>query len=272
MICFSKTKGIDLKIFRRIAISFTLYSRIPMPRFEWKEDDMTTSLDFFPLVGVVIGTLICLINIGPLSVHINPYVRSLISVLIPILITGGFHLDGFMDTSDALNSYGDAEKKLEIIKDPHIGAFAVISLLKLLLTALASSAFILSQDNLSKETVITCALVFTVSRCISGLTSLFLMKARKNGMLAGETAHRKKSSVILLGLQLVVSAAAMLVLDPITAIPALAFFAGYTLYYKFKTKKEFGGVTGDTAGMYVSVSETGAIFTAAVMLLILRLL
>jgi len=261
-----------LKIFRKIAITFTLYSRIPMPRFEWKEDDMSSSLDFFPLVGAVIGALICLVNIGPLCTHINPFVRAIISVLIPILVTGGFHLDGFMDTADALNSYGEPAKKLEILKDPHIGAFSVISLVKLILTALASSAFILSFDSLSKESVIVIALIFVVSRCISGLTSLFFKKAKKSGMLSKETGNRKKSSVVLLCLQLVISAAAMLILDPITALPALAFFAGYTLYYKYKTKIEFGGVTGDTAGMLVSVSETGAVLATAVMYLILRLL
>ncbi len=272
MICLPKIKETDLKILRRIAISFTLYSRIPMPRFEWKEDDMATSLDFFPLVGLVIGALICGLNIGPLSEVISPYVRALLSVLVPILITGGFHLDGFMDSSDALNSYGEPEKKLEILKDPHIGAFSVISLVKLILIALASTAFILSGESLSWETVITCALVFTVSRCISGLTSLYFKMAKKSGMLSKEAGDRKKSSVVFLTLQLVIAAAAMLVLDPIAALPALAFFAGYTLYYRSKTKKEFGGVTGDTAGMYVSVSETGAIVCVVVVLLILRLL
>ena len=149
-----------------------------MPRFEWREDDMATSLDFFPLVGAVIGALICLLNIGPLT-RIDLYVRAILSVLLPILITGGFHLDGFMDTSDALNSYGEHEKKLEILKDPHIGAFSVISLVKLILIALASSIFILTSEELTKETVIACSLIFVVSRCISGLTSLFLKKAKK---------------------------------------------------------------------------------------------
>ena len=47
---------------------------------------------------------------------------------IPILITGGFHVDGFLDTCDALHSYQPRERKLEILKDSHIGAFAVIML------------------------------------------------------------------------------------------------------------------------------------------------
>ena len=43
-----------------------------------------------------------------------------------LLVTGGIHLDGFMDTTDARSSYGDREKKLAILKDSHVGAFAVI--------------------------------------------------------------------------------------------------------------------------------------------------
>ena len=48
--------------------------------------------------------------------------------LLPILLTGGIHLDGFMDTSDALASYGDRVKKAGDFKDPHTGAFAIIGL------------------------------------------------------------------------------------------------------------------------------------------------
>ena len=240
-----------------------------MPRFEWKEDDMATSLDFFPLVGLVIAALVSILNIGPLTL-IDPYVRAILSVLIPILITGGFHLDGFMDTSDALNSYGEHEKKLEILKDPHIGAFSVISLVKLILIAVASSVFILTSEDLTKETVLSCSLIFVVSRCISGLTSLFLKKAKKSGMLSKEAGNVRKGTVALLSVQLIAAAGAMIILDPVSAIPALAFFAGYTLYYKFKTTKEFGGVTGDTAGLFVSVSETGAACMIALVILVLR--
>ena len=91
-------------------------------------------------------------------------------------------------------------------------------------------------------------------------------------MLTREAGKRKKSSVILLTVQLLISVVSMLIIDLITALPALMFFAGYTLYYRYKTKKEFGGVTGDTAGMFVSVSETGAACMVAIVMLILRML
>lgn len=55
--------------------------------------------------------------------------RALIFLVLPVIVTGGIHVDGYMDTSDAIHSYGDREKKLSILKDSHIGAFAVIRLL-----------------------------------------------------------------------------------------------------------------------------------------------
>lgn len=43
----------------------------------------------------------------------------------PLLVTGGIHIDGFSDTMDALSSHAERQKKLEIMDDPHIGAFGV---------------------------------------------------------------------------------------------------------------------------------------------------
>ena len=54
--------------------------------------------------------------------------RVFITAAIPLVITGGFHVDGFMDTMDALCSNQGRERKLEILKDPHTGAFACIFL------------------------------------------------------------------------------------------------------------------------------------------------
>ena len=51
---------------------------------------------------------------------------AFVGLAIILLVTGGIHMDGYMDTMDALHSYGSREKKLEILKDSHIGAFAVI--------------------------------------------------------------------------------------------------------------------------------------------------
>ena len=117
-----------MHIIRGIAVAFSTYSKIPMPQFVWKEEDMRYSMCFFPWIGAVIGAILwgwfrlsALLGISTLAF-------ILISAALPLIITGGFHVDGFMDTMDALHSYQPRERKLEILKDSHIGAFSVIKL------------------------------------------------------------------------------------------------------------------------------------------------
>ena len=120
-----------MKLLKSIAVAFSMYSRIPMPRFVWGSEDMKYHLIFFPWVGAVIGALEYGWYDLAFQMNINLIAYAIIAIIIPIIITGGFHLDGFMDTSDALASWGDKEKRLEILKDSHVGAFAVIYLIVL---------------------------------------------------------------------------------------------------------------------------------------------
>ena len=115
-------------VFKSVTVAFSMYSRIPMPRFRWETEDMRYHLCFFPWVGGVIGILEYLWFLGVARFEIGPTAATLIALSIPILVTGGFHLDGFMDTCDALSSWRTREERLRILSDPHIGAFAVIRL------------------------------------------------------------------------------------------------------------------------------------------------
>ena len=107
-----------------IAVAFAMFSALPMPQFDWNEKNMRYALCAFPLVGAVCGALWCVCGVLPLPAA----ARAAGFCLVPVWVTGGIHLDGYADTCDALSSYGDREKKLEILKDPHCGAFAVIRL------------------------------------------------------------------------------------------------------------------------------------------------
>ncbi|MFQ7443766.1 MAG: adenosylcobinamide-GDP ribazoletransferase [Gemmiger formicilis] len=107
-----------------IAVAFAMFSALPMPQFDWNEKNMRYALCAFPLVGAVCGALWCVCGVLPLPAA----ARAAGFCLVPVWVTGGIHLDGYADTCDALSSYGDTAKKLEILKDPHCGAFAVIRL------------------------------------------------------------------------------------------------------------------------------------------------
>ena len=171
-------------------------------------------------------------------------------------------MDGFMDTEDALHSYAAPEKKLEILKDPHIGAFAVISLVKWLLIYGAAITSVLLSERTGRRVLAILGLSFVIGRCLLGLTSMFFPKAKKDGMLYEETKDRPQVVVILLVIQLLAASALTVWMDVLSGSLVLLTFALHTLYYRFMVYKSFGGVTGDTAGYFLT---TGEILAAVVL-------
>ena len=253
-----------MKIIRWLAAAFSMYSKIPVPAFDFREDDLSRSLIFFPLVGAVIGAAVFVINCAAPFAALPAAVRILLTLLAPLAITGGFHADGLMDTADAMNSYASKERKLEILKDPHIGAFAVISLIKWLLLYAAAVTVILQSEAGGDRVTAVLGLTFVISRCLSGLTSFLFRKARRSGMLYEETAKGRNGTVICLLVQLLAACAAAVLLNMICGVAVIAAFALFTFYYKHKAYREFGGVTGDTAGYFLTAGEiTAAVFLAA---------
>ena len=253
------------QFFKSLTVAFSIYSKIPVPRFNWGSDDMKYHLCFFPWVGAVIGAaewgwykLYFELLAGELpgvgeAFASNQLFYSLIALVLPILITGGFHLDGFLDTMDALHSYGDRNKKLEILKDPHVGAFAVISFAVYVMLALA---FLSLVNEKSSDAVISVCFCFFVSRCLSGLSVLIFPKAKADGMLATESTTKKPLFVIvILCLQLAAAMGLLFYLTGCLAVIALAANLLSFLYYYAMSKRQFGGITGDLAGFFVCLSE-----------------
>lgn len=119
-----------------VFLAFALYSRIPVPQAKWNEKNMRYCICFLPLVGLVIGAaqygavfLLAKISAGPVF-------SGAVLAALPVILSGGIHMDGFMDTCDAIHSWKGREERLRILKDPHAGAFAVLGcVLYLLLSA-----------------------------------------------------------------------------------------------------------------------------------------
>ena len=84
-----------------------MFSALPVPQFEWNEKYAVRHV-CLPLIGLVCGGLWCLCGVLPLP----ELARAAAFCLVPVAVTGGIHLDGYADTSDALSSYGDREKSL----------------------------------------------------------------------------------------------------------------------------------------------------------------
>ena len=109
-----------MHVIRSLCIAFSTYSRIPVPQVAWTDENRKYSMCFFPLIGAVIGLLLW----GWLALcdvlGFGALLRGAVGALLPILVTGGIHMDGFMDTSDALASWQSPEKRLETVSYTHL--------------------------------------------------------------------------------------------------------------------------------------------------------
>lgn len=237
--------------FRSMMTAFLMYSKIPVPRVEWREENRRYALCCFPLVGAVIGVLFLLWRLLCREFSIGIFLNSAVCTATPILITGGIHLDGFCDVSDAAASYADRPRRLEILSDPHLGAFSVI---KLAVYLLIQTALFSELSDLRAE--IVTALGFVISRAFSGLAAVVFDNAKKSGSLWAftEPAH-KTVTLSVLGIVIVLSAALMMVSSPLCGGLAVIACIISFVFYRLYSYKQFGGVTGDTAGWFLQICE-----------------
>lgn len=99
-----------------LIIAFAMYSKIPMPRADWNDKNMRYAFCWFPVIGLVIGLVELAVFYILTKWQAGSVFRGVCLMAVPLLVTGGIHLDGFMDTTDARSSYGDREKKLANFK------------------------------------------------------------------------------------------------------------------------------------------------------------
>lgn len=240
------------------AIAISMYSKIPVPTVEWNEKNMKYAMCFFPVIGVITGIIQFIIgNVILGYTSFGPLFFAAVMTLIPVLITGGIHLDGYADTVDALSSYGDREKKLQILKDPNTGAFAVIWIGVYFIAALA----LWSEMNLQLLPAAVC--IYPLSRSLSGISVVTFRAAKNSGLLRTfQDGAQKKNVRTVLIVWACFSAAVMLYAGKTAGIPGTAAAAAAVaaallifLYYYLMSSRQFGGTTGDLAGYFLQLCE-----------------
>lgn len=239
-------------------IALGTYSKLPVPYFEWKEEDMRYSICFFPLAGVLAGAAQWLWLWFCNKYGTGVMAKAAAVIIINILITGGIHIDGYMDTMDALHSYQPAGRKLEILKDAHIGAFAVI------MFAAYVMVYIGVIPEISYNIIPLFASTFVFSRILSGLSVVIFKSAKKEGMLyAFSKPAQRKTVCAVLVIELLFAAAVLFYFYNIKAAVVIGVMLAVFVYYRYKSYKEFGGITGDIAGWFLCLCEmAGAIACA----------
>lgn len=245
---------------KSLLTAFAMYSKLPMPRAEWTRETMSWALCWFPLVGAVIGLLLAGWLRLALLLSLGPALRGAVALLLPVAVSGGIHLDGFCDTADALGSHQSRERKLEILKDSHIGAFALIACCLYLILFFA----VWCEIAPSWRSIPVLALIPVLSRCLSGLGAVTIPNARGSGLLAQFTdAMNLRRARLVLGLSALAVLAAMAAWAPAYGLAAGGASLLAFLYYHLMSRRQFGGTTGDLAGFFLQICELAAVLAVA---------
>lgn len=235
---------------RGLIVALAMFSRVPVPRVDWTEENRRWAMCFFPCVGLVVAAALALWLWLCGRLGLGAALKGAVGALIPLAVTGGIHMDGFMDTVDALASCQPREKKLEILKDSRVGAFA----------AMACAGYLLATAGLMSELAPGDAprvgACFVLSRALSAWAMTAFQSARPDGMLNGfARASQPRAVAAASAIWAAASLAALAITGGWLAAAVAGVAAICLLGYRRMAYRQFGGVTGDLAGWFLQVTE-----------------
>lgn len=222
------------------------------------DKELAESMAYFPLVGLLVGTILALAyNI--LSLIFPHPVNCAFILILNIIITGGLHIDGFIDTIDGIASGADRKRMLEIMREGRLGAIGVAAAILLflakysLLISLPKGTIELSliiMSALSRWSFVISSALYPYARDGEGLGRKFIQSLNFKQVLI--------ATVTILVVGSLVFKLRVFVLIPVICCVFLAF--NFYLY------KKIGGITGDTLGALGELIEVMTLALAVVLI------
>ena len=225
----------------------------PLPRrIDHSDNDVGRSAIFFPVVGLILGSILVLVNFA-LELFASAGLLSVILVTLLTFMTRGFHLDGVGDTFDGLGAGGDRDRVLSIMDDSHIGVFGLVAIVLVLFLKIHA----LESMHLDRWRTLLVAPI--LGRWTMVLLA-YRSKAAKAGLGSNLIDHLQTKHFLL---------APLLTLLLVTAIfrrngiVMMAWVAVFTIASKNYFHRRLGGVTGDIFGAVGELSETSVMVLLA---------
>jgi len=233
------------RLLKGFCTAFSLYSAIPAPAPRWDRDSTAYALCFFPVVGAVIaGALLGWYRVCA-ALSLTPALFAAGAVLLPLLLSGGIHMDGLIDTADALASHAGPQRRLEILSDPHAGAFGVLGCCGYLLLSWALWIQIWETPGLLGMALPG----FVLSRALNALTIAAFPCARGSGLVYTFSAGASKGAAAGSGAMTAAAVCGICIgRYPLWGSVGAVAVAGYVMLHRRMCLRGFGGNTGDLAG------------------------
>lgn len=236
------------QIFSSFVIALSFISVIPIPQKFiplWDTHTLRYFCIMLPVVGVLFSILwLAFWNVLTLTQTLSPILRGFFMTMFTLALTGGLHLDGLMDSCDAVFSHRDRQTRLQILSDTHAGSFAVMGCVCALLakTLLFAELLTLITDH---YTLITIPVYSRLGMAVL-LNTLPFAKTGGLAVMLG-SSRRKRDNVFFVIM--------MLLLLPFTPKTLAFVFVVCLMLWRSVCLRIFGGITGDLLGAFVELSE-----------------
>lgn len=241
-----------------LLINLQFFTVIPLKKeLPMDSSHLEKSVKTFPILGLLQGIsylffLMILVEWSPFS----PLAIAFFIWLYTIIFTGGIHLDGWMDMSDAYFSYQDVEKRLEIMKDPRTGAFGVLSVILLL-----SAKFFFIYELIAMSSYplwFAFLLVPFLSKSMMGYLLLSVKPAKEEGLAYLFHQAIYGSKLWLYPVYFLIVSLGLIVLVEHSIIPIISLTIITIICFHFiriKSVQWFKGMTGDVLGASIEGVE-----------------
>lgn len=241
-------------------MSLSMFSIIPCPQI-WDDSAIVLVLPMLPLIGAVIGAFWYAFSALLSWISAPIMLRAALVLLFPLFMSGFLHIDGYMDTCDAIFSRAELSKKLAILKDSHVGAFAVIALCVYLLTGFAAV-----YTALERGSDLT-ALYFLpiLSRCVAGIAALNIKPISESGYAASFRKNAISAHTAALVVQGVLCLTASALLADVKLLAVMCATLAGGLMFCFYSARQLGGISGDLCGFIIVGGELCALLALSVL-------
>jgi adenosylcobinamide-GDP ribazoletransferase len=247
---------------RAFSLALIFLTRFPVPvRFTPQSKDWGYSVCFFPVVGLLIGAIMagcCVAFSSPSAVVVDPELAAVFLLVIWVLITGGLHLDGLADLTDAwIGGVGNREKTLAIMKDPYSGPMGVTALALTLLAKFVGLKVAVAQTAL--EMLLWIPVIGRTAIVLLLMTTRYVRPA---GVGIDHARYLPRVICFCLLLSVLMITIWLFAWDGIILLFLLG--AGF-IYLRRRLMDHLGGTTGDVLGATCELTETVALLSLAVL-------
>ncbi|MCL2405940.1 MAG: adenosylcobinamide-GDP ribazoletransferase [Defluviitaleaceae bacterium] len=250
-----------MKLAKSLYMALGMFTAIPLPFHIWEEKLAKLMVTLFPFIGLLIGVIWWGAGVLLTTPDLPIVMVSAVLVVVPFLVAGFIHLDGYMDTSDALLSYRPLEDKLRILKDPTVGAFAVVMLVILFLLQFAAVYTIVDGGRYLALIIAVCV----ISRSCSTLAIFTLRHMPTSNYTSMLGKDIGSGVVVFTGVVMAVAVGlSFFYAGPVGLMVAGTVVLGYALAMR-KAYRAFDGVSGDLLGYALVISELCGLIALALL-------